>query len=69
MKNNLRIKILFAVIVLLLLLLRASSHNASPAIAQSGGRYDLTWNMIAGGYASVVYTSLISKAGPQSFYL
>ncbi len=50
MKHKVRFKILVAFLALLLLL-QASSQSASPAIAQSGGSYDLTWNTIDGGGA------------------
>jgi uncharacterized membrane protein len=48
MKKNLRFKILLAFVALFLLMLSASSR-ARPAIAQSGGSYDLTWNTFDGG--------------------
>ncbi len=51
MKNNFRLRILLSFIALLFLMHSASSH-VRPAIAQSGGGYDLTWNTIDGGGAT-----------------
>lgn len=43
---------IFIVIALLILLALTTSHSISPASAQSGGTYDLTWNTIDGGGAT-----------------
>lgn len=52
MKSKLRLKIVLAWTALLLLLFQGSSQSALPAIAQSGGGYDLTWNTVDGGGAT-----------------
>ncbi len=49
MKNNLRRKILLALIALILIVFIAPSQSIAPASAQSGGGYNLTWNTIDGG--------------------
>ena len=52
MKNNFRFRIILAFVMLMGIVLIASSQNARPAVAQSGGGYDLTWNSIDGGGAT-----------------
>ncbi|MBI5030242.1 MAG: hypothetical protein HZB51_06930 [Chloroflexi bacterium] len=50
MKRNGHFKFVFAIIVFLFI---ASVVFVRPVLAQSGGGYDLTWNTIAGGGATV----------------
>ena len=51
MKNNLRFRILLALVMLMVITLIASSQTTRTASAQSGGAYDLTWNSIDSGGA------------------
>ena len=44
-------KIILGAIIALTLLALATMRNFMPALAQSGGSYDLTWNSIDGGGA------------------
>jgi hypothetical protein len=48
--NLLRIRFLLGLIVIIVILTAATS--AFPIAAQSGGGYDLTWNVLAGGGAT-----------------
>ncbi len=45
-------KLFFIVLTLLILIALTTSQNIMPASAQSGGGYDLTWNVIASGGAT-----------------
>ena len=42
-------KLVLIVLTLFMLTVLAASQTVTPASAQSGGGYDLTWNVIAGG--------------------
>ncbi len=60
MKSNLRREILLALMALMLIVFITPSQSFAPVSAQSGGGYDLTWNVIADGGA------MFSTGGPYS---
>ncbi len=52
----------FLALAIMTLIALTSSENVTPVVAQSGGGYDLTWNVIADGGA------MFSVGGPYSLY-
>ncbi len=56
-------KIIWFVFALLVLVALTASQSSTPVSAQSGGGYDLTWNVIAGGGATFATGGSYSLGG------